>query len=68
MGEHVEAVHLLYKVHQLEIDNLELQSACFIREFQVRKKDMVIARYRIHRNLCDEIIRQQRELLEGDLL
>ena len=48
------------KVHELEIENTEGQSACLIR-----KKDMVISRFKQHRTLCDEIIRKQKILLEG---
>lgn len=53
------------KVHELEIENTEGQSACLIRDFQIKKKDMVISRFKQHRTLCDEIIRKQKILLEG---
>jgi kinesin family protein 18/19 len=54
-------------VHQLEIDHLDSQSAALMRDFQIKKKDMVIARYRQHRSLADEIISRQRDLLNGQL-
>lgn len=59
-----EIVTLMCKVHELEIENTEGQSACLIRDFQIKKKDMVISRFRQHQSLCDEIIRKQRILLE----
>ena len=63
-AEQQEILNLLVKVHELEIENMEMQSACLLRNFEIRRKDMVIAKYRQHLNLCDEIIHQQRDLLE----
>ena len=60
-----EIVRLLCKVHQLEIENMESQSASLLRDFQIKKKDMVISRLRQHNNLSDDIIRRQRDLLDG---
>ncbi|XP_063444138.1 kinesin-like protein KIF19 [Mytilus trossulus] len=62
--DQTEIVMLMCKVHELEIENTEGQSACLIRDFQIKKKDMVIVRFRQHRTLCDEIIRKQKILLE----
>ncbi|XP_071106113.1 kinesin-like protein KIF19 [Haliotis cracherodii] len=58
-----EILQLLCKVHELEIENLEVKSACLLRDFTIKKKDMIITRFRHHRNLCDEIIKQQRQLI-----
>ncbi|XP_060067526.1 kinesin-like protein KIF19 [Ylistrum balloti] len=58
-----EILSLLYKVHVLEIENTEVQSACLLREFQIKKKDMVLSRFRQHQNLTDQIIKRQRVLL-----
>jgi len=63
--DQTEIVTLMCKVHELEIENTEGQSACLIRDFQIKKKDMVISRFKQHRTLCDEIIRKQKILLEG---
>lgn len=59
-----EIVRLLCRVHQLEIENLESQSASLLRDFQIKKKDMVISRLRHYRNITDDIIRRQRDLLD----
>lgn len=56
------------KVHELEIEKVEGQSACLIRDFQIKKKDIVISRFRQHQNLCDEIIRKQRVIIEGNYM
>lgn len=61
-----EIMRLLCRVHQLEIENLESQSASLLRDFQIKKKDMVISRFRQHRNLIDDIIRRQRDLMDGE--
>jgi trehalose utilization protein len=60
-----EVLKLLCKVHELEIQNTEVQSSCIIRDFQIKKKDMVISRYRQHQHLSDQIIRKQKRLIEG---
>lgn len=60
-----EVLRLLCKVHELEIHNTEVQSSCLLRDFQIKKKDMVIARYRQQQNLCDQIITKQRNLIDG---
>ncbi|KAK7112371.1 kinesin-like protein KIF19 [Littorina saxatilis] len=59
-----EVVRLLCKVHQLEIENLESQSASLLRDFQIKKKDMVISRLFNNRSLIDDLIRRQRDLLD----
>ncbi|XP_062605010.1 kinesin-like protein KIF19 [Saccostrea cucullata] len=59
-----EILSLLCKVHELEIENTETQSACLLREFQIKRKDMVISRFRQHQNLCDQIIRRQKKIME----
>lgn len=59
-----EVLHLLCKVHELEITNTEVQSSCILRDFQIKKKDMVISRYRQHQSLCDQIIHKQKQILD----
>lgn len=61
-----EIVRLLCRVHQLEIENLESQSSSLMRDFQIKKKNMVLSRLNHYRNLADDIIKRQRELLEGN--
>lgn len=63
-----EIMFLLCRVHQLEIENLESQSLSLYRDFQIKKKDMVLSRQRHYRNLSDEIIKRQKGLLDGKYL
>ena len=60
-----EVLRLLCKVHELELTNTEVQSSCILRDFQIKKKDMVISRYRQHQSLCDQIIHKQKKILDG---
>ena len=58
-----EVLNLLCKVHELELENMQMQSDYVMRQLQLRKKDMVITTYHQHLNLCNEIITQQRALI-----
>ncbi|XP_002735267.1 kinesin-like protein KIF19 [Saccoglossus kowalevskii] len=62
--EQREILSLLCKVHELEIENTEIQSTALIRENLLRQKDLTIARYEQYRGLCDELIQQQRSLID----
>ena len=62
--EQREILSLLCKVHQLEMDNMDMQSSCVLRNFEIAKRDMAISVYHNHRDLCHEIIIQQRALME----
>uniref|UniRef100_UPI00398F7DC6 kinesin-like protein KIF19 n=1 Tax=Pristiophorus japonicus TaxID=55135 RepID=UPI00398F7DC6 len=59
-----EVMSLLCKVHELEVENAEIQSALLRKENVLQQKYFVIQRYEQHRALCDEIIQQQRQLIE----
>ncbi|XP_042197114.1 kinesin-like protein KIF19 [Callorhinchus milii] len=59
-----EILSLLCKVHELEVENTEIQSTALRKENILQQKDFVIQRYEQHRTLCDEIIQQQRQLIE----
>ncbi|XP_052262802.1 kinesin-like protein KIF19 isoform X2 [Dreissena polymorpha] len=63
-----DVLRLLCKVHALEIQNTEVQSSCLLKDYQIKKKDMVIARFRQHKRLCDQIIRKQKNLIEENNL
>lgn len=63
-SEQQEILSLLVKVHELEIDNMEMQSSCLLRNFEIRRKNMVLVKYQQHLSLCDEIIQQQKSLLD----
>ena len=43
-GDHREILSLLCKVHELEIENTESQSAMLLKDYEMRKKDMIIER------------------------
>uniref|UniRef100_A0A8C4T502 Kinesin-like protein KIF19 n=1 Tax=Erpetoichthys calabaricus TaxID=27687 RepID=A0A8C4T502_ERPCA len=58
--EQREVLGLLCKVHELEIENAEMQSHALLKDNVIRQKNFVVQRFEQHRQLCDEIIRQQR--------
>ncbi|XP_064641275.1 kinesin-like protein KIF19 isoform X2 [Lineus longissimus] len=61
--EEREILSLLCRVHELEIENTEMESLVFLKDHELRKKDLQIQRFQQRRNLCDEIIHQQRVLI-----
>ena len=61
-----EILSLLCRVHQLEIQSLEGQSAALTRDFTIRHKDMVITKLNHYKNLSDDIIMKQRRMIEGE--
>ncbi|XP_048870300.1 kinesin-like protein KIF19 isoform X3 [Brienomyrus brachyistius] len=63
-GEQREILALLCRVHELEVENTEIQSAVLCKENVLRTKDFMIQRYEQHRSLCDEIIQRQKSLIE----
>ncbi|XP_013380933.1 kinesin-like protein KIF19 isoform X2 [Lingula anatina] len=62
--EQKEILSLLCKVHELEIENIELQSQLFLKEHEIRQKDVDFTKHLHGRTLRDEIIQRQRALLE----
>ncbi len=66
--QQAEILSLLCKVHELEIETMEMQSSCLLRNIEIRRKDMEIAKHWQHHNLCDEIIQQQKVLIEDNNL
>ncbi|KAH9504088.1 Kinesin-like protein kif19 [Bulinus truncatus] len=63
-----EILKLLCRVHQLEIESLEGQSAGLLRDFQIRHKDMVITKLHHYRNLSDDIILRQKRIIDENKL
>ncbi|XP_053562914.1 kinesin-like protein KIF19 [Bombina bombina] len=61
--EQREVLSLLCKVHELEIENTEMQSHALLKDNMIRQKNYVVQRFEQHRSLCDEIIQQQRRLI-----
>ncbi|XP_053309726.1 kinesin-like protein KIF19 isoform X2 [Spea bombifrons] len=61
--EQREVLSLLCKVHELEIENTEIQSHALLKDNMIRQKTYLVQRFEQYRCLCDEIIRQQRRLI-----
>ncbi|XP_072230004.1 kinesin-like protein KIF19 [Leuresthes tenuis] len=62
--EQREVLSLLCKVHELEIENAEMQSHALLKDNLIRQKNFVVQRFEQHRHLCDEIIQQQRQFID----
>ncbi|XP_023326016.1 kinesin-like protein KIF19 [Eurytemora carolleeae] len=63
--EEKEILSLLCKVHELEIDKVEMKSEGLMKEHEVRRRDLLILKYDKQRSLCDEIIQRQQKLIEA---
>lgn len=61
-----EVLRLLCRAHELEVENTELQARGLRSKNLLCQKDLVIRRYQQHRLLCEHIIRDQRQLLQGE--
>nr|XP_031289190.1 kinesin-like protein KIF19 [Camelus dromedarius] len=59
-----EVLRLLCRAHELEVENTELQASSLCRKNLLCQKDFVIQRYHQHRLLCEQIIQDQRQLLQ----
>ncbi|CAN9508705.1 unnamed protein product [Ophioblennius macclurei] len=66
--EQREVLGLLCKVHELEIENAEMQSHALLKDNVIRQKNVVVQRFEQHRHLCDEIIQQQRQFIDDHSL
>ncbi|XP_030257110.1 kinesin-like protein KIF19 isoform X1 [Sparus aurata] len=66
--EQREVLCLLCKVHELEIENAEMQSHALLKDNVIRQKNFVVQRFEQHRHLCDEIIQQQRQFIDDHSL
>ncbi|MEQ2251012.1 Kinesin-like protein kif19 [Ilyodon furcidens] len=66
--EQREVLGLLCKVHELEIENAEMQSHALIKDNVIRQKNFVVQRFEQHRHLCDELIQQQRQFIDDHSL
>lgn len=53
------------RVHELEADKMALQSERLVRQHELRRRDLAILRYDRQRQLSEEIITRQRQLIEG---
>ncbi|KAG9473518.1 kinesin-like protein KIF19 isoform X2 [Eleutherodactylus coqui] len=61
--EQREVLSLLCKIHELEIDNTEMQSHALLKDNMIRQKNYMVQKFEQHRCLCDEIIKQQRRII-----
>ncbi|XP_049761021.1 kinesin-like protein KIF19 [Elephas maximus indicus] len=61
-----EVLRLLCHAHELEVENTELQANNLYRKNLLCQKDFVIQRYHQHRLLCEQIIQDQRQLIQGE--
>ncbi|XP_060951492.1 kinesin-like protein KIF19 [Limanda limanda] len=66
--EQREVLGLLCKVHELEIENAEMQSHALLKDNVIRQKNFVVQRFEQHRHLCDDIIQQQRQFIDDHSL
>ena len=63
-----EALRLLCRAQELELENAGLQAGLLRRDSLLCQKDLVIRRCHQHRLLCESIIQDQRQLLQGESL
>ena len=63
--EQREVLSLLCRVHELEVENTEMQSHALLRDGALRHRREALCRLEQHRSLCDEIIQGQRQIIDG---
>ncbi|XP_071963099.1 kinesin-like protein KIF19 [Antedon mediterranea] len=61
--EQREILQMLCKVHELEIENMELKSFALLHQNVIRQKNVTISQFQMNKNLSEAIILQQRMLL-----
>nr|XP_023029277.1 kinesin-like protein KIF19 [Leptinotarsa decemlineata] len=59
-----EILALMCRVHELEADKMALQSERLVRQHELKRRDLLILRYDRQRQICEEIITRQRQLIE----
>ncbi|XP_045045999.2 kinesin-like protein KIF19 isoform X3 [Desmodus rotundus] len=64
--EQREVLSLLCRVHELEVENTEMQSHALLRDGALRHRGEAVRRLEQHRTLCDEIIQGQRQIIDAD--
>ncbi|XP_066878280.1 kinesin-like protein KIF19 isoform X4 [Kogia breviceps] len=62
--EQREVLSLLCRVHELEVENTEMQSHALLRDGALRHRREALRRLEQHRGLCDEIIQGQRQIID----
>lgn len=56
----------MLRVHELEADKMMLQSERLVKQHELRRRELLILRYDRQRQISEEIITRQRQLMEGD--
>ena len=64
--DHREVLRLLCRARELELENMGLQANSLCRRNLLCQKDFVIQRCQQHRRLCEQIIREQQQLIQGE--
>nr|KAF6456662.1 kinesin family member 19 [Rousettus aegyptiacus] len=64
--EQREVLSLLCRVHELEVENTEMQSHALLRDGALRHRREAVRRLEQHRSLCEEIIQGQRQVIDAD--
>ena len=62
-ADQLEVVHLLDKLHAVQVDNSELQSELILRQLDVRRRDLLIDWQRRHDSVARTLINRQRVLI-----
>nr|XP_019595989.1 PREDICTED: kinesin-like protein KIF19 [Rhinolophus sinicus] len=62
--EQREVLSLLCRVHELEVENTEMQSHALLRDGALRHRREAVRRLEQHRSLCEEIIQGQRQIID----
>ncbi|XP_031417739.1 kinesin-like protein KIF19 isoform X2 [Clupea harengus] len=60
-----ELLSLLCQTHELELENTELQAAGLRRQHALRHRDFLLQRHEQRRHLAEDIIHQQRAVIQG---
>lgn len=61
-----EVLRLLCRAHELEVENTELRADKLCRGSLLRQKDLVIQRHHQHRLLCERLIQDLWQLVQGE--
>ncbi|XP_076399795.1 kinesin-like protein KIF19 isoform X6 [Peromyscus maniculatus bairdii] len=62
--EQREVLSLLCRVHELEVENTEMQSHALLRDSALRHRREAVRLLEQHRSLCEEIIQGQRQIID----
>ncbi|EFB24034.1 hypothetical protein PANDA_020527, partial [Ailuropoda melanoleuca] len=60
-----EVLRLLCRVHELEVENTELQADNLRQRHLLCQKDFVIQRFHQHRRLCEQLVQDLCRLIQG---